>query len=110
MPDVFLTVLGLVLFTAFGALGRYMYLYPQRAMEKFNPYGKPYGKFFTTQTQVFGVAIVLGCVFVTLGKFLGPLLRLIPAPEAVLTIGLLGVSGVITWQILTRTRSQTSLK
>ena len=59
MSDLIVHVIGLALAVGMGALGRWVYLHPERALEKFNPYGKPYGSFSIRFARIVGSAVVV---------------------------------------------------
>jgi hypothetical protein len=103
MPNVISYALGLPLILGFGALGRWVFLHPEMALEKFNPYGKPYGKFFIRQMHVMGAVVVVMCVFGVLSLLLHPLLaKLSFIPDEIMISFFLAVVALISWQILTR--------
>lgn len=98
-------LIGLLVFGAFAVLGRFVYLHPERSLEKFNPYGKPYGKCFVRQVQVFGAFMLVLSLYVFLARLFTPLARKMPTPVFIAIF--LALAGMISWRLLKRPKTTT---
>ena len=103
MPDVISYILGLPFGVGFAALGRWVFFHPEKALEKFNPYGKPYGSFWVKQAKLTGLVWLFISVYVIAGLLVWPLHRLVP--ESVGVGFLLCSAGLVSWQLLKRPRA-----
>jgi len=86
---------GLVFAVGFAALGRWVYRHPERFLDKFNPFIKPYSNLalrFTRSVGVLWLFVAIYGFFAFLGQLIGQ-----AVPAIILTVIFLVLSILTTW-------------